>query len=112
VVVVPAAPAGNGEKKEAEKKETGRAAQPAKVLVSLPAEAKLYIDGQLSKQTSAARTIVTPALERGAEYAYTLKVEFVRDGKTVTDTKEVAFRAGSTIKVDFSKLEATATASR
>ena len=35
-----------------------------------------------------------------------------RDGKTVTETKDVAFRAGTTVKVDFGKLDSTATVSR
>lgn len=88
------------------------AAQPAKLVVAVPADAKLYVDGQLTRQTAASRTIVTPALENGSEYKYTLKVELVRDGKTVTDTKDVAFRAGSTVKVDFNLVGSTATASR
>jgi uncharacterized protein (TIGR03000 family) len=55
---------------------------------------------------------VTPALQSGAEYVYTLKVELVREGKTVTESKDVTFRAGSTVKVDFNKLDTTATVRR
>src|SRR5262249_21221806 len=106
VVVVPTAPAAEV------KKMAAAPAQPAKVVVSLPDDAKLFVEGQLSKQTSATRTIVTPALQSGSEYVYTLKVECVRDGKTVTETKDVAFRAGSTVQVDFGKLDSTATARR
>ncbi|MFN4258069.1 MAG: TIGR03000 domain-containing protein [Gemmataceae bacterium] len=92
----PAAP-----KKEEEKKEA--AAASATIVVNLPANAKLSIDDQATKQTSAVRTFATPSLENGKEFAYTLKAELVRDGQTLTATKTVTVRAGqqSRVSIEF-----------
>src|SRR5262249_57978059 len=59
-------------------------AAPANVIVSLPAEAKLQIDGVQAKSTAAVRSFVTPALTPGQNFYYTLTAEMVRDGKTLT----------------------------
>jgi uncharacterized protein (TIGR03000 family) len=81
----------------------------ATVKVQLPAEAKLYVDSYASKQTSASRTIVTPALEGGQDYVYTLRVEMTRDGRPTTATKDVTLRAGMALEVDFGDLTQAAT---
>lgn len=91
------------------------AQQPATLQVSLPADAALTVEGQTSKQTTPVRTLVTPALAAGQEYVYTLKAEVMRDGKPVTESKDVRFRAGDMVKVEFGKLsalEVTSTAGR
>lgn len=85
-------------------KKSGPAASlntPAKVLVSLPADAKLSIDGHVTTSNTAERTFVSPALEAGKEYQYTLTAELVRDGKNVTESKTVIVRAGETTSVNF-----------
>jgi uncharacterized protein (TIGR03000 family) len=73
--------------------------------VSLPAEAKLSIDGSLTKSASARRVFISPALEIGKTYQYTLTGEVVRDGKTVTASKVVEVRPGEETQVtlDFSE---------
>lgn len=73
----------------------------AEVLVSLPVEAKLFIDGQATVSTSNTRKFVSPELEQGKEYFYTLRAEVVRDGQTVSLTKEVTVRAGETVQASF-----------
>jgi len=77
---------------------------PVTIVVSLPADAKLSVNGFATKSTSSVRTFTSPAVAPGMEYAYSLKGEIVRDGKTVTATKEVAVRAGEQLNValDFS----------
>jgi uncharacterized protein (TIGR03000 family) len=72
---------------------------PATILVSLPADARLTVDDVVTKSTSATRTFVSPALETGKEFHYTLKAEIVRDGKTYTAIRRVAVRAGEETKV-------------
>lgn len=74
----------------------------ATIVVSLPAEATLTIDGAATTSTSALRRFVSPTLEAGQEYVYTLKAEVVRDGKVVAATKKVSVRAGeqSTVSLD------------
>jgi uncharacterized protein (TIGR03000 family) len=73
----------------------------ATVTVRLPDNAKLFVDGQAIALNSSSRTFVTPQLERGKEYYYTIKAEWNRDGKTVSDTKRVVVQSGKTSSVEF-----------
>jgi uncharacterized protein (TIGR03000 family) len=66
---------------------------PATIIVSLPADATLTIDGMLTKSTSATRVFVTPPLADG-NYSYTFKADFLREGKAVTVQQKVAVRPG------------------
>ena len=50
------------------------------MIVQLPAQADLFIDGQPSRLTTTTRTIVTPALTEGESYVYTLRAELIQDG--------------------------------
>jgi uncharacterized protein (TIGR03000 family) len=91
-------------KKEEKKKSEGDDDQtsisaPATIVVTLPADAKLTIGDTLTQSTSAVRTFSSPALDRGQDYYYTLKAEVVRDGRTVTTSKQVTVRAGSESRV-------------
>src|SRR5262249_29480052 len=79
---------------------------PAHVVVRLPADGRLLVDGQPTKQTGASRTFVSPPLQPGVDYAYKITVEIVRDGKTLSQTKSVPVRAGETVNVDFSTVGA------
>ncbi len=74
---------------------------PATIVVTLPADAKLTIDGAATSSTSARRTFVSPTLPAGQEFGYTLQAEIVRDGKTVKVTKQVTVRAGEETTVSF-----------
>jgi uncharacterized protein (TIGR03000 family) len=95
-------------KKPPEEKEETLAPAPANILVSLPAEAKLTVDGVATTSTSASRSFVTPVLENGKTYIYTLKAEIVREGKAVTVAKQVEVRAGLTSEVSFEMPETVA----
>jgi uncharacterized protein (TIGR03000 family) len=80
-------------------KKTSVEPAPATIIVNLPAEAKLTVDGNPTTSTSDRRVFVSPALDRGMEYFYTLKAEVVRDGKAETRTEKVTVRAGEETKV-------------
>ncbi|HZV03999.1 MAG TPA: TIGR03000 domain-containing protein [Gemmataceae bacterium] len=71
----------------------------AKVYVTLPADAKLTIDGTPTVSTSESRVFESPSLTPGKTYFYVLKATVVRDGKPETVTKEVAVRAGEDTRV-------------
>ena len=73
----------------------------ATIVVSLPAEATLRIDGCLTKSTSAVRTFSSPELQPGKAYAYTLDAQLLRAGKTLKATRRVTVRAGATSQVTF-----------
>jgi uncharacterized protein (TIGR03000 family) len=71
----------------------------ARLIVELPADAQLTIDERQTMSTSAMRRFITPPLEPKREYAYTLKGEIVRNGRTITSMKEVSIRAGEVTRV-------------
>jgi uncharacterized protein (TIGR03000 family) len=73
----------------------------AVVAVKLPADAKLYADGQLTQLTSSERLFHTPTLSAGQRYQYELKVEYSREGKPVSDSKTVYVKAGERTEVEF-----------
>ncbi len=92
-------------------KEPGREVQQvrATMTVDVPADGKLYIDGTLMKSGSGPRTFQTPALNPGQLYFYDVRVEIVRNGKTITDTQRVVLRPGQLASSSFAHLERQAT---
>jgi len=76
-------------------------AAPATIVVSLPANARLTIDGNATASTSATRTFVSPTLQFGRTYTYTLRAEVVTDGQTVAQEQTINVRAGEETRVPF-----------
>jgi uncharacterized protein (TIGR03000 family) len=74
----------------------------ATIRVTLPADAKLTVDGHPTRSTSSERLLVSPPLDPGRDYRYTLKAEFVRGEKTITVQQAVLVRAGreTTVSLD------------
>lgn len=83
----------------------------ATLIVSLPEDATLTIDGENTTSTSAQRVFVTPALERGKEYEYTLKAKVDRDGEVKFATAKVTVRPGQISRVEL-KLPAAGVAAQ
>jgi uncharacterized protein (TIGR03000 family) len=98
------------DKKPEDKKPIGElnAPAPATVIVSLPADAKLLVDGAATTSTSAERTFVSPKLMPNSVYRYTLKAEFMKDGQPVSVTKTIEVRAGMETRVTIDASEAVA----
>ncbi|MFO0969428.1 MAG: TIGR03000 domain-containing protein [Gemmataceae bacterium] len=82
----------------------------ARVVIDVPADAKLYIDGHLMKTTSARRIFQTPDLVAGQTYFYDLKVEVVREGKTLSETQRVLLRPGYSATASFATMDRAETA--
>lgn len=114
---------GSGEGKESSKEPDKREETPlplekktsvendrARVIVELPEDAKLYIDGQLMKTPSARRVFRTPVLDASKTYFYELKAEVVRDGSTRQETQRIVLRPGQVVSAAFPNLGTTATA--
>jgi len=95
------------EKKDDKKKDEVSA--PATIVLSLPADAKVAIDGAATSSTSATRTFVTPELIPAKEFVYVLSAEIVRDGQKLTVSEQVTVRAGEETRVDFGTEKFTAT---
>jgi uncharacterized protein (TIGR03000 family) len=77
----------------------------ARIVVEVPADAKLYIDDQLMKATDAKRVFNTPALEKGQKYYYEIKVEVAREGVTHTQTRKIILEPGKEVSTSFSETE-------
>jgi uncharacterized protein (TIGR03000 family) len=88
------------EKKEDKEPKTSINA-PATIVVSLPADAKLTVDGVATRSTSEIRSFVTPTLAAGRTFQYTLAAEVVRNGRPIVETRNVTVRAGQTSNVVF-----------
>jgi len=94
------------EKKEKEKKEKGSLnPNQATVVVEVPAEAGLFVEGQSVPMPSSTQSFNTPALEPGKTYYYTMKAVGDRSGQLVYETKRVEVRAGETVRVAFKDLK-------
>jgi uncharacterized protein (TIGR03000 family) len=71
----------------------------ATVVVKVPQQAKVYLEGQEMSLTGSVRQFRSPALESGKDYVYTVRVDIERDGKTVSKTAKATVRAGSNVEV-------------
>jgi len=72
---------------------------PARLVVRLPADARLTIDGGPTRSTGPTRWYVSPPLGPGKTFHYDLRAEVVRDGRRLTATRRVAVRAGQEVDV-------------
>ncbi|OWK36125.1 hypothetical protein FRUB_08688 [Fimbriiglobus ruber] len=92
-----------------------KAVEPAKsaqLTVELPADAKLYVDGVLTKGTGATRQFHTPSLVAGESFFYDMKAEIEVNGRTEVEQKRVIVRAGDSLNEAFPKLIAAAASTR
>jgi uncharacterized protein (TIGR03000 family) len=71
------------------------------VIVRLPENATLYAEGRRLNLTGESRRFVTPPLPSMAEYSYTFRVEYTRNGETISRSKQVNVKAGTTTNVEF-----------
>jgi uncharacterized protein (TIGR03000 family) len=67
---------------------------PAALVVRLPADARLRIDGEATRAGGELRHFLSPPLAAGKAYHYVLEADLPREGTTLTVRREVAVRAG------------------
>jgi uncharacterized protein (TIGR03000 family) len=84
---------------------SGQQPTTATLIITVPADAKLFFDDRPTTQVGPRRTFVTPNLKPGSKYVYNLKVEVVRGGQTLSQTKQINFQAGQSVDVDLSGVE-------
>jgi uncharacterized protein (TIGR03000 family) len=72
---------------------------PARINLSVPADAKIWFDGSPTQQTGIARSFESQPLDRGKAYGYQIRVQWKRDGKDVTKTRQVDLHAGDVINL-------------
>jgi uncharacterized protein (TIGR03000 family) len=73
----------------------------ATVRVQVPTDAQVWLEGQPTRQTGPVREFETPPLEPGRKYEYQIKASWIKNGRMVSDTQTVTFRAGETPSVTF-----------
>lgn len=71
------------------------------LIVDVPADAKVFVNGHATTSTGEHRQYVSRGLEPGMRYEYQVRAEIVRDGKTISDTKTVQLSGGSQANVAF-----------
>jgi uncharacterized protein (TIGR03000 family) len=76
----------------------------ARLIVTLPPDAKLFVDGQAMKTPAERRVFQSPRLEPGQLYYYNLRVEVVRDGRTITREQRVVVQGGRVTQTAFTDL--------
>lgn len=69
--------------------------------VNVPADAKVFVNGLPTTSTGTMRTYVSRNLNPGQVYNYEVRTEVVRDGKVVSDTKNVKLVAGQEYAMAF-----------
>jgi uncharacterized protein (TIGR03000 family) len=72
----------------------------ARIIVIVPADADVYFDGQEMTQTGPERQFVTPPLEKGMTYNYSIRAVWTEDGRPIERTRKLTFQAGSQLRVD------------
>lgn len=92
--------------------ETAAAVAKARVVVRLPADARLWVDQVECPLPGTVRAFDTPDLNPEQSYSYTLRVAVQRDGRTVEDSRRIDFASGQQVEVDFTNVGAVSTASR
>jgi uncharacterized protein (TIGR03000 family) len=66
----------------------------ASLIVSVPADAKVFVNDRPTTSTGTERHYMSNGLKAGRTYSYTIRAEVVRDGQTITETKAVKLAAG------------------
>ena len=74
---------------------------PATMQVRVPPNTKLTVAGYVSKQTSTERTLITPPIQPGEEFTYTLVAESILNGQRVSQSQQVTLRPGQDQAVAF-----------
>ncbi len=67
--------------------------------VTVPTDAKVYLQDQLMTLTGTQRRFVTPELRDGEEHIYTVKVEVEQNGQTISKVTKAAVAAGEEVDV-------------
>jgi uncharacterized protein (TIGR03000 family) len=75
------------------------------VTIWVPEDAKVYVNGYLTRSTGNRRQYVSYGLKAGLSYRYEVRAEVVRDGKTIEESHVVTLGAGDRTTVAF-KFEA------
>jgi uncharacterized protein (TIGR03000 family) len=66
----------------------------AYLIVRVPANAEVWLEGRPTKQTGEERLFVSPPLEANARFAYEVRARWTENGTVVNEIREVVVRSG------------------
>ena len=70
--------------------------------IRVPEGAEIWFEGEKTSQTGSVRVFASPAVQSGRSFTYDVRARWTSaDGKVVDQTRQVQFRAGQSIGVDF-----------
>jgi uncharacterized protein (TIGR03000 family) len=69
--------------------------------IEVPEDARVTINGLATKSTGSSRQYVSRGLKPGLVYKFDVRVEVVRDGKTIRDQRTVELTAGARQELAF-----------
>ncbi len=72
--------------------------------ISVPENAVVFVNGRQTTSTGVHRRYVSFGLKAGERYIYVLRVEVLRDGKVIDDSRELAVRANERKNIAFDSL--------
>jgi uncharacterized protein (TIGR03000 family) len=72
-------------------------------IIAPAADAQILFDDTPTSQTGTERAFVTPPLEVGKIYTYTVRVRWQENGKPVEQTRTVELTGGGRVRVDFTR---------
>jgi uncharacterized protein (TIGR03000 family) len=73
----------------------------AMILVNVPTDAKVFVNGMATTSQGEQRSFVSRGLSTGYRYTYEVRVQAKRDGQTVEQVKTVQLRAGDNVDLAF-----------
>ena len=76
--------------------------------VKVPADAKIFVNDSPRPIRGANRQYFSSNLQSGLHYNFTVRVESIRDGKAISESKTVQLTAGQSIDLDFTRGQAQA----
>jgi uncharacterized protein (TIGR03000 family) len=71
-----------------------------RIQLRVPADAKIWFDGEATRQGGEVRTFQSPALDPAKQYSYEIRATWKQNGRTIERTRHVRVRAGDRMSVD------------
>jgi uncharacterized protein (TIGR03000 family) len=76
-------------------------AAPCQIGLRVPADAEVFVEDAKSRQTGSTREFVSPPLNPGQIYQYTVRARWQENGKPVEQRQQVTVRSGSRTELVF-----------
>ncbi len=76
--------------------------------VQVPADAKIWFDGQPTVQTGLAREFVSSPLAQGFEYTYVVSVAWRQGDRLIEQNRSISFKSGDQVNLDLTGPAVTA----